>query len=280
MAGLAGNAKFQGLDFKVAHKLCHTLGDGTEIVVVHLLVLRRLMTHQCTSGKEQVGTGSIEAFVHEEILLFPTEVGTHTDHRSVEIAAHLGGSAVDGSKGFLQRSLVVERFTGIGDEDRRNHQRVTDDEYGACGIPCRIAAGFEGGTDTAGGEARGIGLLLDKQLATELFYHSTLPVVLKECVMLFGSTLGERLEPVGDVGGPHLHGPLLHALGNLVGSLHIKRSAVAQHLAILLIGAGREILEHLRTVEDVLSVELAGALFGSGYLDRTLLESILYDIES
>ena len=39
MTGLAGYAEFQSLDLEIAHKGCNALGDGTKVVVVHLLVL-------------------------------------------------------------------------------------------------------------------------------------------------------------------------------------------------------------------------------------------------
>ena len=46
MACLAGNAQFECLYFEIAHELGHTFGDSSEIVVVHLLVFRTLVSHQ------------------------------------------------------------------------------------------------------------------------------------------------------------------------------------------------------------------------------------------
>ena len=39
MAGLARDAEFECLDFQILHESLHTLRDGSEIMVVHLLVL-------------------------------------------------------------------------------------------------------------------------------------------------------------------------------------------------------------------------------------------------
>ena len=40
VARLEGDAEAVGADFNVAHERCHTRGDGTEVVVVELLILR------------------------------------------------------------------------------------------------------------------------------------------------------------------------------------------------------------------------------------------------
>ena len=61
-------------------------------MVVHLLVLGALMTHQRATCHEQVGTGRIEALVHEEILLFPTQIDLYLGHIVVEILANILGS--------------------------------------------------------------------------------------------------------------------------------------------------------------------------------------------
>ena len=72
MTCLTGDGEFQGLDLQILHEGLHTVRDGTEVVVVHLLVLRTLMTHQRTTSHQQVRTGRVESLIHEEILLFPT----------------------------------------------------------------------------------------------------------------------------------------------------------------------------------------------------------------
>ncbi len=148
VTGLTRNAQFEGLDLEVAHEGGDTLGDRSEVMVVHLLVLGRVVTHQGAACQQQVGTGGIEAFVDKEILLFPTEVRGNLLHSGVEIMADIDGGHVDGMQGTQQRCFIVEGLTAIGDEDGGDTQRVVDDEHRRCGIPCRVTTGLEGRTDT------------------------------------------------------------------------------------------------------------------------------------
>ena len=53
---LARNAKFEGTYLKVFHEGLYTIWNSTEIVVFHLLVLCRVVTHECAAGEQQVGT--------------------------------------------------------------------------------------------------------------------------------------------------------------------------------------------------------------------------------
>ena len=162
---LAGYSQLEGLHLKVFHECLHTVGDDSEVVVIHLLVLRRVVSHEGPAGEHQVGTRQVEAFVHEEILLFPTQVGDDLLNIRVEVACHGGGSLVNGMQSSLQRSLVVERLAGVGYEDRGDTQCVVDDEDWRCGIPCRIATSLEGGADATVREGAGIRFLLYKELS-------------------------------------------------------------------------------------------------------------------
>ena len=96
MACLAGNAQFESLYLKVFHESLHAVGDGAEIVVVHLLVFCALVSHQCPSGEHQVGASRIESLIDEEILLFPTEVASHLLYFRIEELADFCGSLVNG----------------------------------------------------------------------------------------------------------------------------------------------------------------------------------------
>ena len=49
---LAGYAQLQRLNLEVTHEGCHALGDGTEIVVVHLLVLGTVVAHECATCQQ------------------------------------------------------------------------------------------------------------------------------------------------------------------------------------------------------------------------------------
>ena len=59
-----------------------TLGNGAKVVVVHLLVFGRIVSHQGSARQEQVGTRRIKTFIHQEIFLFPTQIDGDTLHPS------------------------------------------------------------------------------------------------------------------------------------------------------------------------------------------------------
>ena len=130
VACLARDAKLEGLYLKVAHKGCHTLGNGAEVMVVHLLVLGAVVTHKRATGHQQVWACSVKAFVDEEVFLFPSEVRDNLLHIGVEELRHGSGCYVHGVERFLQRRFVVERLACVGNEHGRYHQRVADDEDG------------------------------------------------------------------------------------------------------------------------------------------------------
>ena len=129
MTSLTRNSQLQRLDLQVLHERLYTIRNRTEIVVVHLLVLGRVMSHQCSTCQHQVRTGGIQTFIHQEILLFPSEVTDHLLDGRIEIVNHTQCSITHGTKCTFQRCFVVERLPGIGNKDRRNTQRIIDDEH-------------------------------------------------------------------------------------------------------------------------------------------------------
>ena len=113
VASLARNAKLKSLNLQVFHESLNTLWDGSEVVVVHLLVLGRVVTHQGATSQHQVRACGIQTFIYQEVLLLPTEVGNDLLDIWVEIMANFCGSYVDSVQSTEQWSLVVERLTGI-----------------------------------------------------------------------------------------------------------------------------------------------------------------------
>ena len=177
---LARNTEFEGTNLKILHEGLYTIGDSSEIVVFHLLVLGRVVTHQGAACQEEVGTCRIQALVNEEVLLLPTEVALHLLNVIVEILAHVGGSYVNGMESAKQRSLIVECLTSIRDKDGGDTECIVDDEHWRCRIPGRITAGLESVTDTTRWERRSVGLLLNEQFAAEFLNHTALEVMLDE----------------------------------------------------------------------------------------------------
>ena len=89
-------------------------------MVVHLLVLGTLVSHQGATGHYQVRASRIQSLVDQEILLFPTKINLYFLHIIVEELANLGSSLVDGMQRTEQWSLIVESLTGVGNEDSRD----------------------------------------------------------------------------------------------------------------------------------------------------------------
>ena len=113
VACLAGDAQFESLDFQILHESLYTLRDSTEVVVVHLLVLGRVVTHKCASGEHEVGTCRVQSFVNEEVLLLPTEVRDDLLHFRIEVVANLSGCNIHSMQRAQKRSLVVESLACV-----------------------------------------------------------------------------------------------------------------------------------------------------------------------
>ena len=111
-------------------------------------------------------------------------------------------------------------------------------------------------TDATVGERGGIGFLLNEQFAREFLNHTTLAVVFDEGIVLLGSALGQRLEPVGIVGDAHLHGPLLHAGSYCIGDGTVQTSTIVNHINHLVVNLSGQVFIHLLLGEDILAEKL------------------------
>ena len=130
MSCLYRDAEFESLDFKVFHECDDPCRNGSEIMVLQLLVLRCLMAHEGASGQEQVRAGGVKPFVDKEIFLFPAEECLYFVHFRIEVAAYIYGCLVNCPQCLQKRSLIVQGLSGIGDEDGRDAEGVVNDEYG------------------------------------------------------------------------------------------------------------------------------------------------------
>src|SRR6185295_6449780 len=117
------------------------------------------------------------------------------------------------------------------------------DERGARGVPRGVAARFERGAQAARGEARGVRLALDQDLARELVDRRAVGRVADERVVLFGRRTGHRMELVRVVRRALGDGPLLHRARDRVGVRAIELLALLDGL--------------LERGEDVLAVQFA-----------------------
>ena len=101
-----------------------------------------------------------------------------------------------------------------------------------------------GGSQPAGGEGGGVGLPHDQLLAGELKQGAAVFRAGEEGVVLLRGDAGERLEPVGIVGGALFHRPVLHGVGHDVGGLDADVAAVFHHVHDLAEHALGESLPH------------------------------------
>ena len=253
MSGLAWNTQFESMYLYVAHIILHTCRDRTEVMVVHLLILGTVVSHQRATRHHKVGTSGIECFVNKEILLFPTQIAHNLLHFGIEQLCHSSSSLINSIECLLQRHFIVERLTCITDEDGRNHQSVSNDENRTCRVPGTISASFERTADTTAWKRTGIGFLLYEQLTFEFLNHSALAVVFHEAVVFLCRSFGQWLKPVSIMCHTILDGPCLDALSYLVSNCPVERSTIVNDITHLLVCLRRQILAHLLLIEDVLT---------------------------
>ena len=253
---------------------------GGEIMVVQLLVLGRTVAEEGASGNHQVCTGGIEPFIHKEVLLLPAQIGIDLVYAGVEVFADGHCGVTDGLERLLERSLVVQGFSGVGNKDSGDAEGVVQDENRRGGIPGRIAARFERGTDAAAGEGRGVRLLLGQHFPVEGFNDAAFPVVVDQGVVLLGRSFRQGLEPVGNMGYTVLDGPLLHAAGHAVRGFAVQGFAAFDAGEKGLEAICIKIFAHLFAVEDQLSIVIGGFPCGCAGGDFLLHEGFLDEIKS
>ena len=147
--------------------------------------------------------------------------------------------------GTQQRRFLIQRLAAVRAEDGGDIQRTILDKGVGGGVPCRVAAGLEGGAQAAGGEAGGIGLAFCQFLGTQLHPHALRAVGGDEAVVLLGGVAGHGLEPVGIVGGAVFDGPVLHDCGDLTGGGTIQRRTLCPAALPCAVDLGGETLLHL-----------------------------------
>ncbi len=148
-----------------------------------------------------------------------------------------------------QRDLRVERLAGPRHEGRRDAQRhraalAPDQERRAGRVPRGVAAGLERRPQAARREARRIRLALHQVGTGEVEHHPALPIRRHQRVMLLGRQAGQRLEPVGEVGGAVLDRPVLHRGRDHVGHLRVQRLAPVDRPQQALVDLLRQPLAH------------------------------------
>ena len=225
MFGAGRHAELPQLFIQLFIKVFHHRADHAEIVLLQFLAFGRRGTEQRAAGQHKVKPFFVILFADQEKLLFGADRRIHTVHFLAEKFEHPAGLVADRLHRTQQRGLFIQRFTGIGAERRRNAEHFVFDKGVARRVPGGVAAGFGGGAQPAGGEARSVGLALDELFARKFHDGGTVRLRAHKAVVLFTGDAVQRLEPVGVVGGAFFDGPALHDAGHDIGDIQIKRLA-------------------------------------------------------
>ena len=134
-------------------------------------------------------------------------------------------------------------------------QRVVLYESVAGGVPGGVAAGLSGGAQAAGREGGSVRLALDELLAGELHDGGTIRLGADKAVVLLTGDAGQRLEPVGVMGGALLDRPALHHAGHDVGDLQVQGLALLDRRLQAFVGRAGQTLTHLMLVENFAAVK-------------------------
>ena len=102
------------------HEGQHALGDGAEVLVLHLLALRRPRAEERAAGVDQVGTREVEVAVDQEVLLLGTAgrddaLGRASRTASGCARACFESASIERSSGvFLSSASPVQLTNAVG----------------------------------------------------------------------------------------------------------------------------------------------------------------------
>ena len=263
--GLGGHAQLPQLLVQVLHELGNDGAEGAEVVLLQLLALGRGRAEQCAAGQHQVKALVVVLFLDEEVLLLGADGGSHAGHVLAEQMQHLAGLVGDGLHRAQQRGLLVQCLAGVGAERGGDAQRVVLYESVAGGVPGGVAAGLSGGAQAAGGEGGSIRLALDELLTGELHDGGAIRLGADKAVVLLTGDAGQRLEPVGVMGGALLDCPALHHAGHDVGDLQVQGLALLDRRLQAFVGRAGQTLTHLMLVENFAAVKFHNGCCHTSY---------------
>ena len=242
-------------------------------MLFQLLTLGRGGTEQGAAGEDQILTGLVILFLDQEVLLLGADGGGDVIHilaEQLQDTDRLIGQCVHGTQ---QRGLLIQSLAGVADECGGDAQHVILHECVAGGVPCSVA----GGAQASGGEGGSIGLAAHQLLAGELHDGGAVAHRGNKAIVLLTGDAGQRLEPVGVVGGTQLHGPALHHAGHNVCHLNVQRSTLVQGVLQALISCARQALLHHMFVKDLAAVDFHNIRCHKSY---SLLDLIFLTLSS
>ena len=243
--GLGEDAELPQLLIEILHERCNARTECAEVVIIHLLALRRHRAEQGAAGEDEVLALCVVLAVDQEVLLLGAYGGGNALYVLAEQLEYAAGLRADCVHRTQQRGLLIEDLTGVGAERGRNVKGTILYESVAGRVPCGVAARLERSAQAAGREGRCIRLALDQLLAGELHHHVTVVGRRDEGVMLLGGDAGHRLEPVRVVGRALADRPVLHCRCNNSSNIGVDRSALAHGLFQLLVDVlGKTLFHH------------------------------------
>ena len=168
----------------------------------------------------------------------------------VKVRTHLPCGMTERCSGTDEGCLIVERFTRVGDESRRDTERVTDQEHRTRRVPSRVTTCLKGVTYSAGGERRRVRFLLVEAVSAEFFDQRTV-LECEEGVVLLGGTTGQRLKPVREMRGTPVHRPFADTDRYDAGDVAVDRATVIHIVEQLIQHFLRDIFLHLLPCEHI-----------------------------
>ena len=217
-----------------------------------MLTLAGIMPHQRATCHHQIGTSIIQRFIHQEKLLFRTQIRIYALYVFIKIVRHCRCRLTHCGNRTQQRSLVIQRLTCICHKDSRNTQSITYHKRRRRRIPCRVTTCLKGIANTAIGEGRGIWFLLIKYRAREFLHRCTLLIEVKECIMLLRRSTCQGLKPVRIMRSTLLHRPFLHTNSHTIGYITTECLLIIHQVKQLLHDIAGYILLHFIAREDIL----------------------------
>ena len=183
---LGKNAELPQFFVEVLHICRYPRLNHTEVVVFHLLSLRRLGTEERSARKYEVLARIKHCLVYKEVFLFGAYRSSNAlDVGIAEESKHSQSLLVEGFHRTEQRRLFVKRLAAVGAKRGRNTQGLALDKSVRSRVPSRIASRLKSSSDTARRKPRIVRLTLDEFLARKLHYYSAVGSGSDKAIVLF-----------------------------------------------------------------------------------------------
>ena len=138
---------------QVLHESLYAGLDNAEVMIFHLLALRRKCSEKCSACVNEILSLIVHLLVDEEVFLLRSDCCS--DGSNVVLSEDLHDTQsllVDGFHRTEQRCLLIECFSVVRAESCRNAEDAVLDECEGSRIPCGISSCLECCTDSAGRE--------------------------------------------------------------------------------------------------------------------------------